>query len=296
MQLKSLWSKLFICITCIHVKTIDVFMCVSLSFVPVVLSPSFVFLVSCSLDLMFCKCTYWDPRITTLRVVSSYMALVYVTALQALIWFAVAWKSVGNHFTLAVYTFLKSDKREKKHAETNTDILVLFINVCEFVCVCVQSDRRTHLCTFQTAIVLRFLKSKTFIEWKTLIQSLDCIVLAAITHLQQTTIPNHNIFHSFSLSIYRPTSFCSGIRWWMYHLWVLLVWWIRSDWMHAVWNCMSKYFIAKFKHIHSFCSQKLKTQCHKQTSELISTMNERNDSLKLLGYFWGARKVRRWYI
>lgn len=122
--------------TCKDNRCIYVCVCVSLSFVPVVLSPSFVFLVSWSLDLMFCKCTYWDPRITTLRVVSSYMALVYVTALQALIWFAVAWKSVGNHFTLAVYTFLKSDKQEKKHAETNTDILVLFINVCEFVCVC----------------------------------------------------------------------------------------------------------------------------------------------------------------
>lgn len=172
MQLKSLWSKLFICITCIHVKTIDVFMCVSLSFVPVVLSPSFVFLVCWSLDLMFCKCTYWDPRITTLRVVSSYMALVYVTALQALIWFAVAWKSVGNHFTLAVYTFLKSDKREKKHAETNTDILVLFINVCEFVCVCAVWQAYTslyfsnrHRITFSQEQNFYWMKNTYSIAW-----------------------------------------------------------------------------------------------------------------------------------
>lgn len=100
---------------------------------------------------------HWD----TVIIFSYTTAPVYVTVLQALIWFAIAWKSVGNHFIHRI-NLLRTWKKTcgnvyTMHAQCkSTHIRKIVLFLCVFVCV-------------YFIFRLRFLKSKTFIEWKTLI-------------------------------------------------------------------------------------------------------------------------------
>lgn len=121
--------------------------------------------------------------------------------LQALIWCAIACcLEIGRKSFHSTYKFIENEWK----LYGNIYIRISFI----YLCVCMCSLTGAHIYTFQTTIVfgfvsfrVRFLKSKTFIEWKTLIQTLHCIVLASINHLLETTILNHIIPYSFPFSL-----------------------------------------------------------------------------------------------